>query len=153
MFVQEVDSHKCYACMEVLMAPQLLPCGHNFCYECVQQIQQCALCRGPLVPTPNIELEFEIGSSRVHCPNERFGCNQSIVLFQFDIHIAYECEHIPVVCPNGCGHAALSLDAHTPQTCIDNYKRILEEVRAATRTQEGIAEQRRQEVEAVIATN
>lgn len=45
----EVDSSKsCVACLEEIVQPCVLPCGHIFCMECSYgALESCALCRSP----------------------------------------------------------------------------------------------------------
>lgn len=45
----EVDSSKsCVACLEEILQPSVLPCGHIFCMNCSYgALESCALCRTP----------------------------------------------------------------------------------------------------------
>ncbi|CAG9792756.1 unnamed protein product [Diatraea saccharalis] len=45
----EVDSSKsCVACLEEIVQPCVLPCGHIFCFGCSYgALEMCALCRSP----------------------------------------------------------------------------------------------------------
>lgn len=48
-FPNEVDSNKsCIACLEEILQPCVLPCGHVFCMQCSYvALETCALCRSP----------------------------------------------------------------------------------------------------------
>lgn len=50
----EVDSNRsCVACLEDILNPCVLPCGHIFCFNCCYGLlESCALCRSPF--TKNI---------------------------------------------------------------------------------------------------
>ena len=48
---KEVDFN-CAVCLEIMVEPITLPCGHNFCYSCLDQYfnesNTCPLCRGEI---------------------------------------------------------------------------------------------------------
>ncbi|XP_006821753.1 uncharacterized protein LOC102803509 [Saccoglossus kowalevskii] len=59
----ENDFLKCAVCLDVYNEPRLLPCGHTFCFQCIQNIRKhnedqlkCALCRAKhIIPLQGIE--------------------------------------------------------------------------------------------------
>uniref|UniRef100_A0A2A4JYQ9 RING-type E3 ubiquitin transferase n=1 Tax=Heliothis virescens TaxID=7102 RepID=A0A2A4JYQ9_HELVI len=54
----EVDSNKsCVACLEEIVQPCVLPCGHIFCMQCSYgALENCALCRSPFTKNSVIPL-------------------------------------------------------------------------------------------------
>ncbi|CAH0403042.1 unnamed protein product [Chilo suppressalis] len=54
----EVDSSKsCVACLEEMVQPCVLPCGHIFCLQCSYgSLETCALCRSPFIKNTVVPL-------------------------------------------------------------------------------------------------
>lgn len=54
----EVDSSKsCVACLEEIVQPCVLPCGHIFCMQCSYgALETCALCRSPFTKSSVVPL-------------------------------------------------------------------------------------------------
>lgn len=57
-FPNEVDSNKsCLACLEEIVQPCVLPCGHIFCMQCSYgALETCALCRTPFLKNSVVPL-------------------------------------------------------------------------------------------------
>lgn len=65
-FPNEVDSSKsCVACLEEIVQPCVLPCGHIFCLNCCYgALDSCALCRSPFTKNTVVPLmNYYPGSS------------------------------------------------------------------------------------------
>jgi hypothetical protein len=155
MFVIKNENHACCICLDVYREPQYLPCGHNLCLECAKQLlgKPCPICRSSITTfNRNIDLEFDIISSEVHCPNKRFGCDLHPNIISYEDHVS-KCEYRSIQCTSGCGYEAVSLADHTAQDCIAGFRVLLDASHAKLKTSEGIAEQRRQEVEQFMVAN
>ncbi|XP_049624488.1 tripartite motif-containing protein 65-like [Suncus etruscus] len=57
------DKLSCAICLQLYQAPATLPCGHNFCYACIQkwepQNQQCPTCRTPFCGDTDLRRNVE----------------------------------------------------------------------------------------------
>eukprot|EP00743_Colponemidia_sp_Colp-15_P007347 GILK01007932.1.p1 GENE.GILK01007932.1~~GILK01007932.1.p1 ORF type:complete len:342 (-),score=64.95 GILK01007932.1:55-1056(-) len=74
LLTNELESHTCPVCLEIMMPPDyspimLFPCGHTFCTNCVSGVQkkatkkQCPLCRTAITTSaPNVSLQQIIES-------------------------------------------------------------------------------------------
>ena len=66
---QELEDFKCAICLSVLAEPLLTSCGHLFCDECIDGINDnCPTCRQNFTSTPEGFVARKIGESVSSAP-------------------------------------------------------------------------------------
>ena len=101
---QELEDFKCAICLNVLDRPLQTSCGHLFCDECLDAINDnCPTCRGNFTTTPDGFVARKIGGISVECPNEGRGCLWTGTLRESEDHLGIMCDYEEVQCEN-CDH-------------------------------------------------
>ena len=51
-YLSKMESTDCMICMEIIVEPVSITCGHHFCYTCISQSLEhantCPICRGKI---------------------------------------------------------------------------------------------------------
>ncbi|KAK3597401.1 hypothetical protein CHS0354_040131 [Potamilus streckersoni] len=110
-FIGSIDPNLlCGICNAVLEDAVLTPCGHSFCYACIEtwlsrpSTVTCPECRANVTLTtvkPVLSLRNLINGFEVGCPNSKRGCKVIIKLDRVNYHLE-TCGYISVECA-GCG--------------------------------------------------
>ena len=97
---EELQEFKCAICHDVIFEPTQTSCGHLFCAQCIEKIQnECPLCRcKDVTTTPDGYVTRKIGGIRVKCPNEGEGCSWEGTLGEAVHHLGNDCEYEEVEC-------------------------------------------------------
>lgn len=91
------EDYLCPCCQEIFTWPELTHCGHAIDKQCIRD-QSCPTCSKPLLWTvPNIMIEREVKTVKIHCINEDAGCPFMGSIEDMDSHIN-QCEYELVVC-------------------------------------------------------
>ena len=101
---QELEDFKCAICLSVLAEPLLTSCGHLFCDECIDGINDnCPTCRQNFTSTPEGFVARKIGGISVKCPNAGRGCSWTGTLRESADHLGNRCDYEEVQCEH-CDH-------------------------------------------------
>ena len=102
--IELLDELKCPICLELVSDPVQTSCGHLFCGECIEGIQECPVDRELFTTTPDLFNNRRVRNFKVKCPNRRGGCQWQGNLGDIDNHTAADCDCDQlVVCYNdGC---------------------------------------------------
>ena len=101
-FLEEL---KCPICLELVSDPVQTSCGHLFCGECIEGINQCPLDRKHFFTTPTLDdINQKVRNLKVQCPDQERGCQWQGCLGEAEKHIDTSCNYQFVMCYNeGCG--------------------------------------------------
>ena len=102
--IELLDELKCGICLELVSDPVQTSCGHLFCGECIEGIQECPVDREIFTTTPDLFNNRRVRNFKVKCPNRKGGCQWQGNLGDIDNHTAADCDCDQlVVCYNdGC---------------------------------------------------
>lgn len=100
---EDEDSLKCAVCLEVYKDPQLLPCLHSFCRNCLKSSTSCPLCREQYVLSnlvPNTLLASKVEQTTLKLEDQIKKCTQcdssgdDVVIFctECNGYLCQECE-------------------------------------------------------------
>ena len=115
---------ECAICLFIVKKPYLVSCcGHRFCAECIKRVKKkgkaCPRCDKSFTIFPDKLLQKTLKRKLVFCSHMNRGCQWTGELSKLDSHLM-ECEYVPLICPNGCGHNSLfrlSLQHHVHKDC------------------------------------
>ena len=115
---------ECAICLFIVKKPYLVSCcGHRFCAECIKGLKKrgkaCPQCDKSFTFFPDKLLRKTLKRKLVFCSHVSRGCQWTGELSKLDSHLM-DCEHVPIVCPNGCGHNSLfrlSVERHVQKEC------------------------------------
>lgn len=103
-------------------------CGHTFCKACLYMSRKeavhyiCPVCRSEeFVTIANKQVDREIKSLTVYCPNKKKGCEWTGEVYHIVQHLDSEdgCRFEEVLCSNNCGMQLqrLQLEKHLNELC------------------------------------
>lgn len=106
----------CPICHTAFVQPVSTDCGHTFCRQCIESIQEicpklyCPIDRKPVEPESLKPAPFLVGGLVndlvVRCPHSGQGCTFEDKRWLLQTHIDLHCEHALVECRDGCNQLA-----------------------------------------------
>jgi len=115
LFVNLDEDYLCPVCLDVIKLAVQTTCGHLFCEKCIENTQECPVCRAKFTHFPDLIIRRKINGSIVKCPNE---CGWNNVLSDLEKHLTL-CPKDKIPCP----HCSISierdlLEEHKLERCI-----------------------------------
>lgn len=106
----------CPICLYIMIKPMQLPCTHNICDHCLQNLNHksfpCPVCSVLIDNTTlvkeNSSLTAVVCLQKLRCFNNMNGCTWTGNYKSFKNHLA-NCTYRTIKCPNGCGVEVISL--------------------------------------------
>ena len=117
------DGYTCGICLLLIRGAVILPCRHEYCLSCVDNIREsfstrndssvelcgqrvCPYCRTKFLPTdvrPSFETRRRLQQLELHCPNHSMhGCQWIGTVDGLPHHLTNLCEHESITCQR-CG--------------------------------------------------
>lgn len=137
--VQRTDRYECGICLETTLEPANTPCGHVFCFDCLQKHinangNKCPAGRGELLKqglklVKNKMLGIMVGRLDAHCPHRNVHANEEVegckwkgIASQARDHLRV-CPQNVVVCPYGCGLELYGnkMETHAKDECDKRF--------------------------------
>ena len=88
-FLEEL---KCAICLELVSDPVQTSCGHLFCGECIEGLEECPVDRKLFTTTEDHFNDRRVRNFKVKCPNSGKGCQWQGNLGDAEEHTAADCD-------------------------------------------------------------